>query len=113
MVSLADHFGPTLGTSLVKTTLTSRMRLFVPALGANAVASGAGAGFVAATLTTATLTTATLALAVPALSTATLAASTTKVSVQHSFISLFCRNGAWKVQTAGSTHRTRVWVTSA
>jgi len=108
MVSLADHFGPTLGAGLVKTALTSCMRLFVPALGANAVASGAGAGFVAATLTTAIL-----ALAVPTLTAATLAASTTKVSVQHGFISLFCRNGAWKVQTAGSTHRTRVWVTSA
>jgi len=76
LISLANHFRPTLGTGSVNAALTDHVRLFVPALGANAVACGPGTGLVAAALTAATLT---ASQSTPALTAAALAASATKV----------------------------------
>jgi hypothetical protein len=50
---LAGHLRPALGAYLIQAALTGDVRLFVPALGANAAAAGAGAGFIPAATTTA------------------------------------------------------------
>jgi hypothetical protein len=50
---LAGHLRPALGAYLIQAALTGDVRLFVPALGANAAAAGARAGFIAAATTTA------------------------------------------------------------
>jgi hypothetical protein len=57
-MSLADHLRPALGTDTVNAALTGYMRFFMPTLGvgANTVAAGAGAGFIAAALTSLSLT---------------------------------------------------------
>jgi hypothetical protein len=78
LILLADHLRPALGTGSVNAALTGYVRLFLPALGTNAVAVRPGPGLVAAALSAPTLTT---SQSTPALTAAALAASATKVLV--------------------------------